>query len=41
VSEPTADRSTLTARRSRFGRILFDGRGYVLYAFTADARARR
>lgn len=31
---------TLTARSSAFGRIVFDGRGYVLYAFTAD-RARR
>jgi predicted lipoprotein with Yx(FWY)xxD motif len=29
---------TLTAKSSRFGRVLFDGRGYVLYAFTRDAR---
>ena len=28
------------SKEVRFGRILFDGRGYVLYAFTADARAR-
>jgi predicted lipoprotein with Yx(FWY)xxD motif len=31
---------TLTAKSSRFGRVLFDGRGYVLYAFTRDGRGR-
>jgi predicted lipoprotein with Yx(FWY)xxD motif len=31
-----ASRPTVVARSSRFGRILFDGRGYVLYAFTRD-----
>jgi predicted lipoprotein with Yx(FWY)xxD motif len=31
---------TLTAKSSRFGRILFDGRGFVLYAFTRDPRGR-
>jgi predicted lipoprotein with Yx(FWY)xxD motif len=31
-------RATLTARSSDFGRILFDGRGFALYAFTADPR---
>jgi len=41
MSEPTAaSASTLTAKSSRFGRVLFDGRGFVLYAFTADSRAR-
>jgi predicted lipoprotein with Yx(FWY)xxD motif len=35
-----APRSTVTARSSSFGRILFDGRGYVLYAFTRDPRGR-
>jgi predicted lipoprotein with Yx(FWY)xxD motif len=30
--------TTLTVRNSRFGRILFDGRGRVLYAFTRDGR---
>jgi predicted lipoprotein with Yx(FWY)xxD motif len=30
--------ATLTVKSSRFGHILFDGRGYVLYAFTRDAR---
>jgi predicted lipoprotein with Yx(FWY)xxD motif len=38
MSEPAADRGTLTVSGSRFGRVLFDGRGYVLYAFTADRR---
>jgi len=33
-------RGTLTVKSSRFGRILFDGRGFVLYAFTADRRDR-
>jgi predicted lipoprotein with Yx(FWY)xxD motif len=36
----TAARVTLTARGSMYGRVLFDGRGYVLYGFTAD-RTRR
>lgn len=31
---------TLVVRSSRFGRVLFDGRGFVLYAFTADPRGR-
>jgi predicted lipoprotein with Yx(FWY)xxD motif len=35
-----AQRSTVTVKASPFGRILFDGRGYVLYAFTRDARAK-
>jgi predicted lipoprotein with Yx(FWY)xxD motif len=29
---------TLTLRSTRFGRILFDGRGRVLYGFTRDRR---
>jgi predicted lipoprotein with Yx(FWY)xxD motif len=29
---------TLTAHSSSYGKILFDGRGYVLYAFTRDPR---
>ena len=41
MSEPTAaSASTLTAKSSRFGRVLFDGRGFVLYAFTRDPRGR-
>jgi len=31
-------RSTLTVRDSRYGRILFDGKGFALYAFTHDPR---
>ena len=31
---------TLSAKSSRYGRILFDGRGDVLYAFTKDRRGR-
>jgi predicted lipoprotein with Yx(FWY)xxD motif len=30
--------ATLTVRDTRFGRILFDGRGRALYAFTRDRR---
>lgn len=40
MSEPAADRGALTVKSSRFGRVLFDGRGYVLYGFTADGRNR-
>src|SRR5918992_2908901 len=32
------DPATLTARGTRFGRVLFDGRGRALYAFTRDRR---
>jgi predicted lipoprotein with Yx(FWY)xxD motif len=39
-STKQADRGTLTVRNSEYGRILFDGRGFVLYGFTAD-RTRR
>jgi predicted lipoprotein with Yx(FWY)xxD motif len=31
---------TLTIRSSSFGRVLFDGRGFVLYAFTRDKNGR-
>ena len=34
-SSPQAS-SSVTARGSSFGRILFDGRGFALYAFTKD-----
>ena len=33
--------ATLTVRSTRFGRILFDGRGHALYAFTRDRRGGR
>jgi predicted lipoprotein with Yx(FWY)xxD motif len=32
--------ASVTAKQSAYGRILFDGRGYVLYAFTRDARGK-
>ena len=40
MTERVDARVTIQARGSRFGQILFDGRGYVLYAFTADRRNR-
>jgi predicted lipoprotein with Yx(FWY)xxD motif len=33
-------RSTLTVRDSRYGRILFDGKGFALYAFTRDPKGK-
>jgi predicted lipoprotein with Yx(FWY)xxD motif len=33
-----SSRATLTARSSTYGQALFDGRGFVLYAFTRDHR---
>jgi predicted lipoprotein with Yx(FWY)xxD motif len=33
-------RPSVAVKPSRFGRILFDGRGYVLYAFTRDPRSK-
>lgn len=36
----TSPAPSLTAKPSAYGRILFDGRGYVLYAFTRDPRGR-
>lgn len=32
--------ATLQARSSAYGRVLFDGRGFVLYGFTRDPRGR-
>jgi predicted lipoprotein with Yx(FWY)xxD motif len=47
VSQPTSSHSagatraaTLTARSSRYGRILFDGHGRVLYVFARDRGGR-
>jgi predicted lipoprotein with Yx(FWY)xxD motif len=37
---PAGSRSSVVVKRSSFGRILFDGRGFVLYGFTRDARGR-
>jgi predicted lipoprotein with Yx(FWY)xxD motif len=35
-----SDRNTVTLRSSRYGSALFDGRGFVLYAFTKDPRGK-
>jgi predicted lipoprotein with Yx(FWY)xxD motif len=35
-----APRSTVIVKASSFGRILFDGRGFVLYGFTRDPRGK-
>jgi predicted lipoprotein with Yx(FWY)xxD motif len=40
MSSHRADRGSLTVNSSRFGKILFDGRGFTLYAFTRDPRGR-
>ena len=36
----TPGASTLTVRGSAYGKILFDGRGFALYAFTKDSRGK-
>jgi predicted lipoprotein with Yx(FWY)xxD motif len=36
----TASATSVTSHASKYGRVLFDGRGFALYAFTADARGR-
>jgi predicted lipoprotein with Yx(FWY)xxD motif len=41
MAAASADRGRLTAGSSRYGSILFDGRGFVLYALTKDATGRR
>jgi predicted lipoprotein with Yx(FWY)xxD motif len=38
-SAEAAHAPALTARSSSYGKLLFDGRGFVLYAFTRDRRA--
>lgn len=43
LAAPTAaqsPRSTVLVKPSTFGRILFDGRGFVLYGFTRDPRGK-
>jgi predicted lipoprotein with Yx(FWY)xxD motif len=35
-----AQRAAVTIKPSSFGRILFDGRGFVLYAFTRDRHGK-
>jgi predicted lipoprotein with Yx(FWY)xxD motif len=39
-SETRPPSPTLKAKPSAYGKILFDGRGYVLYAFTRDKNRR-
>jgi predicted lipoprotein with Yx(FWY)xxD motif len=39
-SMPAGSSPSVVVKRSSFGRILFDGRGFVLYGFTRDARGR-
>jgi predicted lipoprotein with Yx(FWY)xxD motif len=41
MTERSASRPALTARSSSFGKVLVDGRGFVLYAFTRDRRTSR
>ena len=40
ASAQTGARSVVAVGKSSYGPILFDGRGYALYAFTRDPRAR-
>jgi len=40
MSSSAADRATVTVHSSKFGRILFDGGGFALYAFTRDRAGR-
>ena len=39
-AESAERRPTVTVRASDYGRVLFDDRGYALYAFTRDPRGR-
>jgi predicted lipoprotein with Yx(FWY)xxD motif len=38
MSSSTPARSTVTVHGSEYGKILFDGRGFALYAFTKDRK---
>ena len=40
LSSSAADRATVMVHGSTYGRILFDGRGFALYAFTRDRAGR-
>ena len=40
MSSRSAAPAAVTARNSDYGRILFDGRGFALYAFDRDRRGR-
>jgi predicted lipoprotein with Yx(FWY)xxD motif len=39
-ADKAGNRSAVTVRDSRFGPVLFDGKGFVLYAFTKDPRGK-
>lgn len=39
-TKPSSSSPMLTAHASKYGRVLFDGRGFALYAFTADPKRR-
>jgi predicted lipoprotein with Yx(FWY)xxD motif len=41
AARDTAGSSSVAVHASKYGRILFDGRGFVLYAFSADGRRSR
>ena len=40
ASASTRRQSSVAAHASKYGRILFDGRGFALYSFTRDSRGR-
>ena len=40
MARPGASSGAVAVHSSSYGRILFDGRGFVLYAFTHDRRGR-
>jgi predicted lipoprotein with Yx(FWY)xxD motif len=40
MGSPATSSSAVAVHSSRFGRILYDGRGFVLYAFTKDPSGR-
>jgi predicted lipoprotein with Yx(FWY)xxD motif len=40
MASPAAAKSAVAVHSSRYGKILFDGRGFVLYAFTKDTAGR-
>ena len=40
LASSDAVRPTLTAGSSSYGRVIFDGRGFALYAFTRDPRSK-
>lgn len=39
-TKPSSSGPMVTTHASKYGRVLFDGRGFALYAFTADPKRR-